>query len=178
MNLRLALVCLAAGVWLSAGGTGAFAQGAGARVDVDRSGVHVDVQTRGQESTAVVKVSDMIGVRVYNQSNESLGKIEDLVMDPAAGRIRYGVLSFGGFLGMGDKLYAVPWNELKLVSKGTTSSGTAKEDYYVLDVSKEALKNAPGFDKSNWPNFANRNWSTDIDKFYTSQRQSGETRRR
>jgi sporulation protein YlmC with PRC-barrel domain len=145
---------------------------------VDRSGIHVDVQGKEHTSTAAAKATDLIGLRVYNENNESLGKIEDLVMDPAAGKIRYGVLSFGGFLGMGDKLYAVPWSELKLVSKGTTSAGTAKEDYYVLNVNKEALKNAPGFDKKNWPDFANRTWSTDIDKFYTTQRQSGESRRR
>ena len=166
------VVLLATGVWVAAAGAGLAAERAGgARIDVDRSGVHVEVgTTKGQAAVPAVKVRDLIGLRVYNPSNESLGKIEDLVMDPAAGKVRYAVLSFGGFLGMGDKLFAVPWDDLKLVSKGTTSAGTTKEDYYVLNVTKEALKNAPGFDKANWPDFANSNWSADVDKFYTSQR--------
>jgi hypothetical protein len=65
------------------------------------------------------------------------------------------------------------------VSKGTTGSGTVKGDHYVLDVSKDALKNAPGFDKSNWPDFANAKWGDDVEKFYTGQRgSSGRTRTR
>jgi sporulation protein YlmC with PRC-barrel domain len=170
------LTALAASLLLAAAGAGAAERAAGARVDVDRGGVHVDAGANMQTGTPAVRVKDMIGVKVYNPANENLGKIEDLVMDPATGRVRYAVLSFGGFLGMGDKLFAVPWADLKLVPKGTTSAGTVKEDYYVLDVSKESLKIAPGFDKNNWPNFADGNWSINIDKFYTGQRGSA-TRR-
>ncbi len=80
---------------------------------------------------------------------------------------------------MDDKLFAVPWSDLKVVSKGSTSAGTAMEGYYVLDVSKEALKNAPGFDKNRWPDFADRNWSAEIDRFYSGQRAATrDTRRR
>ena len=170
-------------LWLSAifglcivAATGSWAadQRAGARIDVNSSGLHVDIGTGKTENSPaavpVAKVKDLIGVEVLNPNHETLGKIEDLVLDPASGKIRYAVLSFGGFLGMGDKLFAVPWDELKLISKGTTSAGTIKEDHYVLNVSKEALKNAPGFDSNHWPDFAKPNWSAAIDKFYTSQR--------
>lgn len=159
-----------AAVLVIAAGAAVAAERAGARVDVDRGGVHVDVGANARTDTPAVRVKDMIGLRVYNRGDENLGKIEDLVMDASSGRVRYAVLSFGGFLGMGDKLFAVPWADLSLVPKGMTSAGTAKEDYYVLDVSKEALKNAPGFDKNQWPDFADRNWSANIDKFYTGQR--------
>lgn len=173
---------LAAGVWITVAGAGAPAdRPGGARVELERSGIHVDVGTSRPQAVPAVKVRDLIGVGVYNPNNESLGKIEDLVMDPSTGKIRYAVLSFGGFLGVGDKLFAVPWDDLKLVSKGTTSAGTGKkEDYYVLNVSKEALTNAPGFDKNSWPDFANRNWSADIDRFYGDQRAAskGRTQRR
>ena len=174
MKAWSSIVLLVTGVWLATAGAGAGAgaeRAGGARVDVDRSGVHVDVgTTKGQAAVPAVKVRDLIGVRVFNPSDENLGNIEDLVMDPASGKIRYAVLSFGGFLGMGDKLFAVPWDNLTLVTKGTTSAGTAKEDYYLLDVTNDALKNAPGFDKNNWPDFANADWSTDVDKFYTTRR--------
>lgn len=166
------VVLLATGLWVATAGAGLAAERAGgARVEVDRSGVRVEVGARtDQANIPAVKVRDMLGVAVYNSSDENLGKIEDLVMDPSSGRIRYAVLSFGGFLGVGDKLFAVPWGDLKLVTKGTTSAGTAKEDHYVLDVTKEALKNAPGFDKNSWPDFAHRNWSADVDEFYNSRR--------
>jgi len=177
--MRLSSVFTLAALFASAANPVQAADRAGARVDVDRGGVHVDVGVRDRADARAVRVKDMIGADVYNPSNENLGEIEDLVMDPSSGKIRYAVLSFGGFLGLGDKLFAVPWGDLKLVTKGTTSEGTAKEDHYVLNVSKEALKNAPGFDKSRWPDFADRNWSADIDRFYTGQRSatSGSTRR-
>lgn len=153
----------------------------GTNVDVNRGGVHV--QTQGEEKSdvnisgkkisehpTVARARDLVGVSVYSPNNDSLGKVEDLVIDPAKGQIRYAVLSFGGFLGMGDKYFAVPWNNLKLQTKGETSRGTIKEDHYVLDVNKEALKNAPGFDKSKWPDFADPNWAMNVDKFYKENR--------
>jgi sporulation protein YlmC with PRC-barrel domain len=148
------------------------------QVEVDRGGVHVDSnvdksremsgdQSRLQSGyVKIARVKDLVGLSVQSPNNESLGKVEDLVIDPAKGQIRYAVLSFGGFLGMGNKLFAVPWNELKLQSEGVTSSGTQKGDHYILAVDKETLKNAPGFDKEQWPNFADQQWSITIDKFY------------
>jgi sporulation protein YlmC with PRC-barrel domain len=150
------------------------AQARGAEVDVNKSGVHV--QTNGKQMNAhdagIVRAKDLTGLSVRNASNEKLGKIEDLVIDPAAGKVRYAVLSFGGIMGIGDKFFAVPWRELNLVSKGESTSGTEKERYCTLDVSKEALKAAPGFDKDNWPNFADANWSATIEKYYGTQRAS------
>ena len=124
-------------------------------IDVDRNGVHIESTTqkdRGMSGNSmtretVARAKDLMGLRVYSPNNEDLGKVEDLVIDPSKGKISYAVLSFGGFLGMGDKYFAVPWDDLKLQSKGLTYGGTQKEDHYLLDVDKEALKNAPGFDK-------------------------------
>ena len=87
----------------------------------------------------------VIGSKVVNAQNEDLGKIEDLVLDAGAGRIAYAVLSFGGFLGMGDKYFAIPWNAFHF---------NLKENRAVLNVDKKLLENAPGFDKDNWPNMA------------------------
>jgi len=129
------------------------------------SGVYGDEARRASTAT-VARATDMIGLRVYNSRNEDLGKIENFAIDPSSGKIRYAVLSFGGLLGMGDKLFAVPWSSLSLVTKGSTSENTQKEEHYVLDVSKEALKNAPGFDNRSWPDFADSNWTTKIDQFY------------
>ena len=94
------------------------------------------------EAPPVPKASTFIGSSVMNAEGEKLGKIEDLVIDPATGRITYAALSYGSILGLGGKLFAVSWEALKLQPEGKT---------FVLNVSKEALESAPGFDKSNWP---------------------------
>ena len=99
----------------------------------------------------------VIGSNVVNAQNEDLGKIEDLVLDAGAGRIAYAVLSFGGFLGMGEKYFAIPWNAFHF---------NLKENRAVLNVDKKLLENAPGFDKESWPNFADSTWGTRIYKHY------------
>jgi hypothetical protein len=80
--------------------------------------------------------------KVISTEREDLGKFEDLMIDLAEGRIAYAALSFGGFLGMGDKLFAIPWKALTM---------RVHEHAFVLDIPKEVLENAVGFDKDNWP---------------------------
>lgn len=99
----------------------------------------------------------VIGSKVVNQQNEDLGKIEDLVLDADAGRIAYAVLSFGGFLGMGDKYFAIPWEAF---------SFNLSDRYATLNLDRRLLENAPGFDKDNWPNMADATWGTQIFKHY------------
>jgi hypothetical protein len=99
----------------------------------------------------------VIGSKVINAQNEDLGKIEDLVLDARAGRIAYAVLSFGGFLGMGDKYFAIPWNAFHF---------NLSEKQAVLNVDKKLLENAPGFDRDNWPNMADSIWENSIYKHY------------
>jgi sporulation protein YlmC with PRC-barrel domain len=104
------------------------------------------------------KADDLIGKKVVSATNEDLGKIEDIVVDANSGRILYGVLSFGGFLGVGDKLFAIPWRSLSL-------GNDAKA--FTLNVEKERLKNAPGFDKKQWPNFADEKWATTTHEYFS-----------
>jgi hypothetical protein len=99
----------------------------------------------------------VIGSRVVNAQNEDLGKIEDLVLDVGAGRIAYAVLSFGGFVGLGEKYFAIPWNAFHF---------NLKASRVVLNVDKKLLANAPGFDKERWPNMADSTWGNSIHKHY------------
>jgi hypothetical protein len=101
-----------------------------------------------------------VGDNVRNLSGEDLGKIEDIMLDVSAARIAYAVLSFGGFLGMGDKLFAIPWEALSLDTENKC---------FVLDVPKSQLENAPGFDKNNWPDMADRTWGSEIYAHYGHQ---------
>jgi len=106
----------------------------------------------------LVKGSTFIGADVENPQGQNLGDIKDIVIDRASGRITYAVVSFGGFLGMGEKLFAVPW--------GAFAQPRADKDKFVLDVDKERLKNAPGFDQNNWPQMASREWVTSLYSYY------------
>lgn len=105
----------------------------------------------------VVRVKDVINVDVKNNQEEDLGKIKDIVLDKISGQVRYVVLSFGGFLGLGDKLFALPWNAIHF---------DTENDCFILNASKAKLKNAPGFDDANWPDMADRQWEESIHQFY------------
>ena len=110
------------------------------------------------------RASKIIGTDVLNRQGEDLGDIKELVLDPGTGDISYAVVSFGGVMGMGDKLFAVPWKALKL--------DTAKNNF-VLDVDKERLKSAPGFDANRWPDMANAQWNNDVHLYYGQRYESG-----
>lgn len=98
-----------------------------------------------------LSASTLTGDEVRNPGGDEIGSIKDIMLDTAHGRIMYAVLSVGGFLGMGDRLFAVPWEALRL---------DAKNKCFILDADKELLKEAKGFDKDNWPNFADPQFHT------------------
>jgi sporulation protein YlmC with PRC-barrel domain len=108
-------------------------------------------------SNAPVKASSIIGTNVVNPKNDNLGDIKEVVIDPSTGKVAYAVVSFGGFLGMGEKLFAIPFSAF--VYNGPKNS-------YVLDVAKERLQAAPGFDSSHWPSMSDEKWNRDVYKYY------------
>jgi sporulation protein YlmC with PRC-barrel domain len=105
----------------------------------------------------VMSANSLIGDDVYNHKGEDLGEIKDIMLDTSNGNVRYAVLSFGGVLGIGDKLFAVPWNALNL---------DAENERFVLNVDKDRLDAAPGFDKDNWPDMADKTWEDEIHSYY------------
>jgi sporulation protein YlmC with PRC-barrel domain len=111
------------------------------------------------EYSQVLPTTTLIGSKVFNPAGEQLGILKELVIDPEDGRIAYAVLSFGGFMGLGDKLFAIPWEALVL---------NQNDETFILDVEKEILKNAPGFDKDHWPSNAQyeAGWLLDIYEYY------------
>lgn len=108
----------------------------------------------------VMPVGTLTGYRVINPAGDDLGQIEDIVIDMESGRVAYAVLSFGGFLGFGDKFFAIPWEVLRLSST---------EEAFILHTDREALANAPGFDKNHWPEMADRQWGAGIYSYYGSR---------
>lgn len=99
----------------------------------------------------------LIGNAVYNLQNEDIGDIKEIMLHVSSGNVEYAVLSFGSFLGIGEKLFAVPWNALKLDTINKR---------FTLDMDKERLRNAPGFDKDDWPDFADESLITSLHTYY------------
>lgn len=106
-----------------------------------------------KSSYIVGVIKSIVGSEVLNVEGEDLGKIEEIIIDTRDSRVAYAILSFGGFLGMGDKHFAIPWQALTL----DPSQGTA-----ILMIDKDRLKNAPGFDKDKWPDMTNSTWATEV----------------
>ena len=113
---------------------------------------------------ALMGADTLIGDDVYNHEDEELGDIKEIMLDMRTGQIAYAVLSFGGILGMGDKLFAVPWERLTLDTVNKR---------FLLNVDKELLKNAPGFDKDNWPDMGSEAWNQQMEAFYGSSTRYG-----
>ena len=103
------------------------------------------------------RVQNIIGSRVMDLEGEDIGSIDSLVIDIDTGGVLYAVLEFGGFLGIGDKLFAVPWQSL---------AALPVEGTFVLDQPRAKLEKAPGFNKKNWPDIGDRRWGAGIFAFY------------
>lgn len=107
-------------------------------------------------SRSLVAASKVNGTTVYNASGQQLGTIDDIMIDKVSGRAIYAVMSFGGFLGIGDSYHPLPWAALKY---------NPEIGGYVINLDKDKLKNAPAFDRG-----SEFTWNTDygrkIDDYY------------
>jgi sporulation protein YlmC with PRC-barrel domain len=124
--------------------------------DSDAYGIY-HRSTEGGPGPDLMGANTLIGNDVYNHKGEDIGDIKEIMLDMLTGKIRYAVLSFGGFFGMGEKLFATPWTALKLDTKNKR---------FVLNVERERLAKAPGFDKDKWPDMADTTWSKEIHAYY------------
>jgi sporulation protein YlmC with PRC-barrel domain len=98
----------------------------------------------------ILTATSLIGDRVENRQGEHLGRIKDIMLDMQRGNIAYVVLEYGGFMGMGEKLFAIPFIDLDL---------DQTQQKFMLDVDKEQLDRAPGFDKDHWPETNSHSYS-------------------
>lgn len=117
-----------------------------------------EARTTQPAKGSVFKLSDLRGMEIRNLAGEKLGDVNDIVIDVTDGRVRYAALSFGGFLGIGDKLFAVPWNAMNLKYDNATENY-----FFALDVDKEMLERAPSFDKDHWPTEADGSWLSRVE---------------
>ncbi len=125
------------------------------------SGARIVGGEKGDGPGPYVMAADTLqGDEVFNRQGENLGEIKSIMIDVPTGQVAYAVLSCGGFLGMGDKLFAIPWKTLTL---------DADNKCFVVNLDKERLKNAPGFDKDHWPSMVDQRWATEVHSYYQSR---------
>lgn len=105
----------------------------------------------------VQKATKLMGLPVRNLQDDKIGLVENLIVDLPAGRIVAVIVSSGGFLGMGDTLSVIPPTALRFA---------AEHDRLRLDTTKEALQNAPHFQKGEWPDFGRRDYTTGVYRAY------------
>ncbi len=107
--------------------------------------------------TRIIEASTLKGTDVKNLTNENIGEIKDLMINLETGNVEYAVLSFGGFMGIGDKHFAVPVQALNF---------SANDNEIKMDIDKDRLENAPGFDKNNWPREASPEFTQSVYNHY------------
>jgi len=111
----------------------------------------------------ILSATTITGSDVKNLERENIGNIQDLMIELESGNVAYAVLSFGGFLGIGDKYFAIPIEALQFSAKDN-------DDTIILDIKKEQLENAPGFDKDNWPLTADQDFIDSVYDHYGYER--------
>lgn len=109
------------------------------------------------QAPKVLSATTLRGDRVTNVNGEDLGEIEEIMIDLDRGRVAYVVISFGSRLMGRDKLFAVPWEILTI---------SHHDKKFILNVSEEILKKAPGFDKDKWPDSSDLSWLAEVYQCY------------
>ena len=104
------------------------------------------------------RTSRIVGTSVRDLNDRRIGRIQDLVLDGRRGEVTYAVVSFGGVLGVGQKLHAVPWQVLQPENGGR---------HYTLNVDRETINLAPAFDKANWPDMTDAKWRMEIERYWS-----------
>jgi sporulation protein YlmC with PRC-barrel domain len=122
--------------------------------------ISTGVDTVGRLGSRVLSASTLNDDDVYDLKGEKLGSIKEIMLDINTGRVCYVVMSFGGFLSMGEKLFAVPWSALTV---------DTENERFLMDTDEERLKEAPGFDTDNWPNMADPTWEKKVHSYYGTQ---------
>lgn len=123
-------------------------------------------QDTNAKATMHLRASKLIGMNIQNPEGKSVGEINDLVIDGDSGKVNYAAVTYGGFLGIGNKMFAVPFEAFEMRSVRNDSN----ERVLVLNVTQSQLEGSVGFDENNWPNFADETFVKDLDRRYNVRR--------
>jgi sporulation protein YlmC with PRC-barrel domain len=131
--------------------------GASAQTPVKPASGSIKDTKRYAEHAGLFRSSAVVGSSVKDLNGKDAGKVEDLLLEPD-GDVEYAVISFGGFLGVGDKLYAVPWSAVVVDRSERTVH---------VDVKKETLERSPSFPRDKWPDPNDREWGREVRKIWS-----------
>ncbi len=113
------------------------------------------------ETSTLISADKVEGTAVYNREGDKLGSIHTVMIDKVSGKVAYAVMSFGGFLGIGDRYYPLPWDVLTY----DTSQGG-----YVVDRDQSMLEGAPTYGTSETPNWGDPGWNQQVHDYYGARR--------
>ena len=120
----------------------------------------VQATSNVRETSRLISSEKVTGTSVENTKGDSLGHIEEIMIDKISGRVGYAVLNYGSFLGMGGKLFALPWDILKY---------DTGRNAYVVGIPEDRLKNAPSFDAGTEPNWGDPQYTKELHDYYGSK---------
>lgn len=115
-------------------------------------------KTSKVQASPFFRASTMTGMAVKNRQGQAIGHVEDMLVDVHDGQVRYVIMSFGGFLGLGNKLFPIPWHQLNL-------KYDEKETFFVADVSRQFLEKAPSFKREDWPDMTS-DWISTVESLF------------
>ncbi len=114
-----------------------------------------DVAT--DETVNLISADKVTGTSVYNPQGDKLGSVYDVMIDKVSGRVAYAIMSFGGFLGMGESYHPLPW---RVLTYDTNQGG------YVVDIDRERLEKAPYYSAGYEPDWSDRSYGQRVDRYY------------
>ena len=114
-----------------------------------------DVAT--DETARLISSNKVVGTAVYNHQGEHLGSIYGLMMDKFSGCVAYAVMSFGGFLGIGEGYHPLPW---RILNYDPGQWG------YVVDLDRGRLERAPSYTLNSMPDWSDKSYRHRLDQFY------------
>ena len=109
------------------------------------------------ETPSMISSDKVEGTTVYNRQGDKLGSIKTVMIDKRSGQVAYAVMSFGGFLGIGDRYHPLPWRVLTY---------DTNKDGYVVDLDKSRLEKAPSYGASETPNWNDAKWGRQVHDYY------------
>jgi sporulation protein YlmC with PRC-barrel domain len=109
------------------------------------------------ETRNLIAASKVNGTSVYNRQGDSLGSIYDVMIDKRSGRVEYAIMSFGGFLGMGEHYHPLPWNLLQY---------DERQGGYIVDIDRDRLQGAPAYATSATPDWSTGAYGRQVDDYY------------
>ncbi len=132
-------------------------RGARAAVPLDSARQNADAGVPGPRQ---VSASALAGEKVFSRSDQLLGSISEVMVDLRRGRIGYVLLACGGFMGLGERLFMIPWTALK---------ADTRRNCFVLDADEDAFATAPSFDKDQWPSEPDLAWHRQLHDHYRAR---------